>query len=165
MRNRAGELSYFAGNALDWRSIERSAGRHGRGNWKVFDQVKKQSRVRGLLFCIVCLGGGLGPSWVGHAQVQQPPADALASQLKADFQAVKARAADVQRELPRLDDALEALAARLRERADLSVEEKAARLARLDRARAVLRGHDETLRRLTRIGPAPGAKSIRSPSC
>ena len=53
----------------------------------------------------------------------------------------------MQQELPRLDQALEALAAQLKDRADLSAEAKAAALARVERARAVLRSHSETLQR------------------
>jgi ABC-type transporter Mla subunit MlaD len=56
-------------------------------------------------------------------------------------------AAQVQQELPRLDQALETLAAHLKERADLSADAKAAALARVEQARAVLRSHGETLQR------------------
>lgn len=72
---------------------------------------------------------------------------AMAAQLSADFQSVKDRAARVREELPRLDQALAAFAAHLKERADLAPDRKAAAIARTEEARAALVGHDLALRR------------------
>ena len=49
--------------------------------------------------------------------------------------------------MPRLDQALETLAAQLKDRVDLSPEAKEAATGRIEQARAVLRSHGETLRR------------------
>jgi hypothetical protein len=97
--------------------------------------------------CMACLGAGLGATgFVGWTHAQTA-GEAGSARIDAEFQAVKARTAQVQQELPRLDQALEALAAQLKDRADLSAEAKAAALARVERARAVLRSHSETLQR------------------
>jgi hypothetical protein len=98
--------------------------------------------------CMACLGAGLGATgFVGWTHAQTAGEAGLSARIDAEFQAVKARTAQVQQELPRLDQALEALAAQLKDRADLSAEAKAAALARVERARAVLRSHSETLQR------------------
>jgi hypothetical protein len=105
-------------------------------------------RWLGLFWCIAGLGAGLGAiGSVGRTHAQAAGEAGLSARIDAEFQAVKARTAQVQEELPRLDQALEALAAQLKERADLSAEAKAAALARVERARAVLRSHSETLQR------------------
>jgi hypothetical protein len=97
--------------------------------------------------CMACLGAGLGATgFVGWTHAQTA-GEAGSARIDAEFQAVKARTAQVQQELPRLDQALEALAAQLKDRADLSAEAKVAALARVERARAVLRSHSETLQR------------------
>lgn len=97
--------------------------------------------------CMACLGAGLDAiGFVGRTHAQAA-GEAGSARIDAEFQAVKARTAQVQQELPRLDQALEALAAQLKDRADLSADAKAAALARVERARAVLRSHSETLRR------------------
>lgn len=98
--------------------------------------------------CMAWLGAGLDAiGFVGRTHAQAAGEAGLAARIDAEFQAVKARTAQVQQELPRLDQALDAIAAQLKERADLSVEAKAAALARVERARAVLRSHSETLQR------------------
>ncbi|MFY9734636.1 MAG: hypothetical protein WAL02_05810 [Rhodoplanes sp.] len=84
---------------------------------------------------------------VGRAQAQATGEASLSARINAEFQEVKATVAEVQKQAPRLDQALEAFAAHLKARADLSADEKAAALARIEQARAVLRGHGETLRR------------------
>ena len=112
--------------------------------------LRVPTRCFDLICGIACLGAALCfPASTGWAQAQtQPPAsDSLAAQINAEFQAVKERAVHVRLELPRLDQALEAFAAHLKDRADLSDVAKAAALARVEQARAVLRRHDETLRR------------------
>ena len=112
--------------------------------------LRRPIRCLGLIGGIACLGAALGFSastgWA-QAQTQPPASDSLAAQINAEFQAVKERAVVVRLELPRLDQALETFAMHLKDRADLSPADKAAALARVDQARAVLRGHDATLRR------------------
>ena len=116
--------------------------------------LRRPIRCLGLICSISCLAAALGfPASIGWAQAQpqgraQPAApDNLAARIDAEFQAVKERAVAVRLELPRLDQALETLATHLKDRADLPPAAKAAALARVEQARAVLRSHDATLRR------------------
>lgn len=108
--------------------------------------VRNLSRHLGSICCVACLALSLS-GVVGRAQAQATGEASLSARINAEFQEVKATVAEVQKQAPRLDQALEAFAAHLKARADLSADEKAAALARIEQARAVLRGHGETLRR------------------
>ena len=59
---------------------------------------------------------------------------------------MKFRAAQIQPELSRFDQELETLAARLKDRSDLSPTARASATSQVEQARAVLRSHAETLR-------------------
>ena len=110
--------------------------------------VRNLSRYLGSLCGIACLAAGLGLSgYVGRAPAQGTGDASLSARINAEFLAVKMRAAQIQPELPRLDQELETLAAQLKGRADLSPAAKEAAIARVEQARAVLRSHAETLRR------------------
>ena len=119
-------------------------------------------RCLGLIWCMTSLGAVLGATgFVGRTSAQAAGEAGLSARINAEFQAVKARTAQVQLELPRLDQALEALAAQLKDRAHLSADAKAAALARVERARAVLRSHGETLRRAnTAIGSTDAGREL-----
>lgn len=108
--------------------------------------VRNLSRHLGSICCVACLALSLS-GVVGRAEAQATGEASLSARINAEFQEVKATVAEVQKQAPRLDQALEAFAAHLKARADLSADEKAAALARIEQARAVLRGHGETLRR------------------
>lgn len=109
---------------------------------------KSLGPTRALLLGTACLFGAIGVNAISvpsQAQTSAATAD-LSRRINAEFQAVKASAAQVQQEAPRLDRALETLADQIKQRAELSAEAKAAAQARLDSARAILRGHGDTLR-------------------
>ncbi len=108
--------------------------------------VRNLSRHLGSICCVACLALSLS-GVVGRAQAQATGEASLSARINAEFQEVKATVAEVQKQAPRLDQALETFAAHLKARADFSADEKAAALARIEQARAVLRGHGETLRR------------------
>jgi hypothetical protein len=110
--------------------------------------VRNLSRYLGSLCGIACLAAGLGLSgYIGRALAQATGDASLPARINAEFLAVKMRAAQMQPELQRLDQELEALAAQLKGRADLSPAAKASAIARVEQARAVMRSHGETLRR------------------
>ena len=71
----------------------------------------------------------------------------LSTRINVEFLTVKIRAAQMQPELSRLDQELEAYAARLKDRSDLSPTAKASAISQIEQARAVLRSHAETLRK------------------
>lgn len=117
--------------------------------------VRNLSRYFGVTICAASLALGLS-GFVGGAQVRAAGEDGLAARIDAEFSEVKASAAEVQQQAPRLDQALEAFAAHLEARADLPADEKAAALARVEQARALLRTHGETVQRAaTGLGGAP----------
>mgnify|MGYP000847513415 FL=1 len=117
--------------------------------------VRNLSRYFGVTIGAACLALGLS-AFAGGAQVRAAGDDGLAARIDAEFSEVKASAAEVQQQAPRLDQALEAFAAHLEARADLSADEKAAALARVEQARALLRTHGETVQRAaTGLGGAP----------
>jgi hypothetical protein len=114
--------------------------------------LQRPIRRFGLICGIVWLAAAPRfPTSIGWAQGQNQPAapNDLAARINAEFEAVKERAAHVRLELPRLDQALETFATHLKDRADLSPADKAAALARIELARAVVRSHDATLRSAT----------------
>lgn len=117
--------------------------------------VRNLSRYFGVTICAASLALGLS-GFVGGAQVRAAGEDGLAARIDAEFSEVKASAAEVQQQAPRLDQVLEAFAAHLEARADLPADEKAASLARVEQARALLRTHGETVQRAaTGLGGAP----------
>mgnify|MGYP001001430965 CR=1 FL=1 len=117
--------------------------------------VRNLSRYFGVTICAACLALGLS-GFAGGAQVRAAGDDGLAARIDAEFSEVKASAAEVQQQAPRLDQALEAFAAHLEARADLPADEKAAALVRVEQARALLRTHGETVQRAaTGLGGAP----------
>ncbi len=121
--------------------------------------VRNLSRYFGVTICAACLALGLS-GFTGRAQVRAAGDDGLSARINAEFSEVKASAAEVQQQAPRLDQALEAFAAHLEARADLSADEKAAALARVEQARALLRTHGETVQRAAARfggGAAPNA--------
>ena len=107
--------------------------------------VRNLSRHLGSICCVACLALGLS-AVVGRAQAQAAGEASLSARINAEFQEVKTSVAEVQKQAPRLDQALETFATHLKARTDLSADEKAAALARVEQARAVLRSHGETLR-------------------
>jgi hypothetical protein len=119
--------------------------------------VRNQSRYFGLTICAACLALGLS-GFAGRERVRAAGEGSLSARIDAEFSGVKATSAEVQQQAPRLDQALEAFAANLEARADLSADEKAAALARVEQARTVLRTHGETLKRAaTGLGGAAAA--------
>jgi len=119
---------------------------------KMGPALQRLIRRFGLICGIVWLATAPGfPTSIGWAQAQNESAapNDLAARIDAEFEAVKERAVHVRLELPRLGQALETFAAHLKDRADLSPADKAAALARIEQARAVLRSHDATLRSAT----------------
>jgi hypothetical protein len=110
---------------------------------------------------VACLALGLS-GVVGRAQAQATGEGSLSARINAEFQEVKATAGEVQKQAPRLDQALETFAAHLKAAGDLSADEKAAALARIEQARAVLRSHGETVRRAAaRFDGATGGTDTR----
>lgn len=110
--------------------------------------MRNLSRYRSSLCAIALIATGLGLSgYVGQAPAQDTGKASLSTRINVEFLAVKIRAAQMQPELSRLDQELETLAARLKDRSDLSPTEKASAISQVKRARAVLRNHAETLRR------------------
>ena len=133
--------------------------------------VRNLSRHLGSICCVACLALSLS-GVVGRVQAQvqaqaQAQAQAageasLSARINAEFQEVKASVAEMQKQAPRLDQALETFAAHLKTRTDLSADEKAAALARVEQARAVLRSHGETLRHAAaRFNGATGGTDTR----
>jgi prophage DNA circulation protein len=115
---------------------------------RIVQLVRNLSRYLWTLCGIACLAAGLGLSgYVGRASAQATGEASLLARINPEFLAVKMRAAQMQPEVPRLDQALETLAAQLKDRPDLSLGAKEAAIARVEQARAVLRSHAETLRR------------------
>ena len=84
--------------------------------------VRNLSRYFGVTICAASLALGLS-GFVGGAQVRAAGEDGLAARIDAEFSEVKASAAEVQQQAPRLDQALEAFAAHLEARADLPADE------------------------------------------
>jgi hypothetical protein len=113
--------------------------------------VRNLSRYFAVTICAASLALGLS-AFAGGAQVRAADDDGLSARINAEFSEVKASAAEVQQQAPRLDQALEAFAGHLDVRADLSADEKAAALARVEQARVVLRSHGETVQRAARLG-------------
>jgi hypothetical protein len=110
--------------------------------------VRNLGRDLGLICCAAGLALSL-PAVDGRVQAQTQAAGeaSLSARINAEFQEVKTSVAEMQKQAPRLDQALETFAAHLKARTDLSADEKAAVLARVEQARAVLRSHGETVRR------------------
>ena len=105
-------------------------------------------RYRSSLCRIALIAAGLGLSgYVGQATAQDTGKASLSTRINVEFLAVKIRAAQIQPELSRLDQELEAYAARLKDRSDLSPTAKASAISQIEQARAVLRSHAETLRK------------------
>jgi hypothetical protein len=97
---------------------------------------------------IALIAAGLGLSgYVGQATAQDTGKASLSTRINVEFLTVKLRAAQMQPELSRLDQELEAYAARLKDRSDLSPTAKASAISQIEQARAVLRSHAETLRK------------------
>jgi len=91
----------------------------------------KSEPVFWLKCCVACLALGV-PGLIGRGQSQAAGEASLSARINAEFSEVKTSAAEVQRQMPRLDQALEAFAAHLKAQADLSADEKAAALARIE---------------------------------
>ena len=105
-------------------------------------------RYRSSLCRIALIAAGLGLSgYVGQATAQDTGKASLSTRINVEFLAVKIRAAQIQPELSRLDQELEAYAAQLKDRSDLSPTAKASAISQIEQARAVLRSHAETLRK------------------
>jgi hypothetical protein len=110
--------------------------------------VRNLSRYLSTLCGIAFLAAGLSLSgYLGRAPAQATGEASLSARINPEFLAVKMRAAQMQPELPRLDQALETLAVQLKDRPDLSPAAKASTIVRVEQARAVLRSQGETLRR------------------
>lgn len=123
--------------------------------------VRNLSRHLGLICCVACLAL-VGGRVQAQAQAQAAGEPSLAARIDAEFQEVKTSVAEVQKQAPRLDQALETFAAHLKARTDLSADEKAAALARVEQARVVLRSHAETLLRVAaRFNDATGKTETR----
>ena len=106
------------------------------------------SRYGSGLCHIALIATGLGLSgYVGQAPAQDTGKASLSTRINVEFLAVKIRAAQMQPELSRLDQELETLAARLKDRSDLSATARASAISQVEQARAVLSSHAETLRR------------------
>ena len=103
---------------------------------------------RSSLCRIALIAAGLGLSgYVGQATAQDTGKASLSTRINVEFLTVKIRAAQMQPELSRLDQELEAYAAQLKDRSDLSPTAKASAISQIEQARAVLRSHAETLRK------------------
>lgn len=109
--------------------------------------MQNLSLYRSTLCGIALITTGLGLSgYVGQAPAQETGKASLSTRINVEFLAVKFRAAQIQPELSRLDQELETLAARLKDRSDLSPTARASATSQVEQARAVLRSHAETLR-------------------
>lgn len=130
---------------------------------RAWRSVRNLSRHLGSICCGACLALSLsGVASPVQGQAQAAGEVSLSARINAEFQEVKTSVAEVQKQAPRLDQALEAFAAHLKARTDLSADEKAAALARVEQARAVLRSHGETFRRAAaRFNGATGGADTR----
>jgi hypothetical protein len=110
--------------------------------------MRNLSRYGSSLCCIALIATGLGLSgYVGQAPAQDTGKASLSTRTNVEFLEMKIRAAQMQPELSRLDQELETLAARLKDRSDLSATARASAISQVEQARAVLSSHAETLRR------------------
>jgi hypothetical protein len=109
--------------------------------------MQNLSLYRSTLCGIALITTGLGISgYVGQAPAQETGKASLSTRINVEFLAVKFRAAQIQPELSRLDQELETLAVRIKDRSDLSPTARASATSQVEQARAVLRSHAETLR-------------------
>ena len=91
--------------------------------------VRNLSRYLSTLCGIAFLAAGLSLSgYFGRAPAQATGEASLSARINPEFLAVKMRAAQIQPELSRLDQALETLAVQLKDRPDLSPAAKASRM-------------------------------------
>lgn len=112
-------------------------------------------RLERLAAAAACLAIALAltlPSGLPVAGVvlAQSASHAASSELEVEFQDVRAHAARLEKELPRFNRVLQEFAAELQAQSGGSPAPTI--LAKVDEARAVLRGHDEVLRRFAVYG-------------